>query len=195
MRSRATLFLAITIGIATAIVITANLWGGKSATTKAFQQKAARQDLPGTIDGAANPSAISDRVAYQMLFYSLYVRPRAGLEKRRALAAAASNNELNDTEIDALLAAAEEFQSRVSVLDRKAAEIKDRHWPNPSAEVMAQLTELQRRKEAIIDEIIDSLPNRLGADGAAKLHNHVNDRVKRKIKISPGRTSPPKRHH
>ena len=58
---------------------------------------------------------------------------------------------LTDDDINALLVAADEFVARVGVLDRQAKEIKDRHWPNPSAQVMETLRQMQSQKESIAD--------------------------------------------
>jgi hypothetical protein len=58
---------------------------------------------------------------------------------------------------------------------------------------MAQLTQLQRRKEAIITSIVASLPKRLSAKGVEHVRLHINKRVKKhvKMKTKEGETSTP----
>lgn len=171
------------------------------------------QDPPGTIDGLKTPEAIPDRVAYMLLFRLIsnrqgenadrrvrsYVR-QMGLGKQPQISCPPSNAlEQNDyvtvgseeADIDVFIAAAELFKQRVSVLDNQAKEIKDRTWPNPSKEVTDQLTVLQRQKEAIADEIIASLPNRLSNGGKEVIARHINLRVKRLTKKFPGPPSLP----
>jgi hypothetical protein len=162
-----------------------------------------RPDNPGTINGAVNPELIPDQAAYSVLFRFIanrqtddeksriraYIR-QMGLGDQKCRSCPLSS-EPSDKDIDALIAAAEVFQQRVGVLDRQVKEIKDRNWPNPSKEVMAQLTVLQRQKEVIVTEIVASLPGKLSADALEKVHRHTNERIKRKMKIVPGPANPP----
>ncbi|HJQ34836.1 MAG TPA: hypothetical protein VJ866_21985 [Pyrinomonadaceae bacterium] len=152
-------------------------------------------NLPGTIDGAAHPEMIPDRTAYLMLFRLIanrrgeaeqrsirsYLRTNAGLG--RAEAHRPFDN--TDADIEAVIAAAEEFNEKVTVLDGKAAAIKDRAWPNPAAADLEQLSVLQRQKEALIDGVSASLLQRLSPGGAAKLVRHINQYVKRRVKLTP----------
>lgn len=174
------------------------------ASKSTTQQSAARQehvDPPGTINGALNPELISDKVAYSMLFRLVADRPtqeeqnsirsylrQAGLGCQTC---GATPTGAEEAEIEAIIAAAEEFHRRVSLLDNQADEIKNRTWPNPSAEVMMQLRQLDAQYEAIVTETIASLPARLGASGIRKLQRHVSEGMKRKIKVSPGPSTPP----
>lgn len=156
-------------------------------------------DQSGVVDGGNNPELIPDQVAYLLLFRFIAGRNTdaernrirdylrfAGLGCQTCDAQALSTSTAtNDAEIDALIAAAEEFQQRVSMLDRQAKEIKDHNWPNPSSAVMAQLTALQQQKENLVTEIVASLPTRLGASGMEKLRRHINERVKRRVRMIP----------
>lgn len=164
---------------------------------------------PGVIDGSVNPELIPDRAAYTVLFRLVaghknpndmeakkrirqYVRQMGiGRQNCRACDSSQEPNQqaqTDDKDIDAFIAAAEEFQQRASVLDRQVADIKKANFPYPSGAVMATLTKLQHQKEAIVDEIVASLPRRLSADGMEKVRAHVNGRVKRltKIKVQNG---------
>lgn len=176
------------------------------------QKRQKKPDPPGTVDGARNPEMILDRAAYMLLFRFIsnhqknenekkqireYVR-QTGLGRQHncpeSIAPAdcsLPNVGVGDNDIDALLAAAAAFQQRVSVLDAQAKDIKDRTWPNPSPETMAQLTLLQEQKEALADEIIASLPRRLSPGGLQRVVQHINKRLKRLTKRFPGPPSLP----
>jgi hypothetical protein len=162
-----------------------------------FQQPPA--DEPGVINGAKNPELIPDVVAYSLLFRFVsgaqgaeaqkrirhYVR-QMGLGDQTCYLCSGEKEPKakgDDRDIDAFIAAAAEFQQRVNVLDQQAIEIRKRNWPNLSTEEKAQLTRLQRQKEIIVTEIVASLPRRLRADGVNKVHAHVNERMKRRIKM------------
>lgn len=153
-------------------------------------------DEPGMIDGAKHPELIPDQVAYSLLFRTIsgnqdpeakkrmrnYVR-QMGLGKCPTCPKATATGTDTDQDIDAFIAAADEFQQRVGVLDRQVIEIKRNNWPNPSLEVMAQLTQLQRQKEAIIADIAASLPKRLSAKGVEHVRLHISERVKKHVEI------------
>lgn len=199
MRTRPLLILIGIFAVAAALAVggsgTGKSKSSKSiAKTKTPQGRVVQPDPPGTIDGAVNPELIPDHAAYTVVFRSLALREDTDFERRRATSWAQGAG-LDEERADALLTAANEFQQRVSALDQQVREIKDRTWPKPSAEVMAQLTDLQRQKEEIVGEIVASLPVRLGEEGAEKLRQRVNNHVKQKMKIAPVRTSPPSQHH
>jgi hypothetical protein len=186
--------------------------GSYSAFTPPQQKRQKKPDPPGTIDGAKSPKMIPDRVAYMLLFRFIsnhrkneteekqireYVR-QLGLGKQRRCPPSVAPEDCSlpdvgseDADIDALITAAESFQQRVSVLDAQAKEIKDRTWPNPSPETMAQLTLLQEQKEALADEIIASLPRRLSPGGLQRVVQHINKRLKHLTKRFPGPPSLP----
>lgn len=155
----------------------------------------ANQQSVGFIDGAVNPELIPNNVAYSLLFRLLSDR-HTEEEKRRArsyLQMVFGCGNCSDQEraaskahIDAFLAVVQEFEQRVSPLDRRAEEIHAQNWrPNPSPAVLAELNALQAQKDAIVAELIASLPTRLGVDGAERLRQHINERVKRRTKIGP----------
>jgi hypothetical protein len=90
-----------------------------------------------------------------------------------------------EAHIDSILAAAEDFHRRVSVLDRKAQEVKGNNRFERSAEKLSKLKGLQKQKEALVMEVVATLPGRLGPDVAEKLRGHMNGVFKRKMKIRP----------
>jgi len=196
LRSRSILFLAAGVVLAVVVVTTVSVRAGKTKNTaKAVQGGNAKQDPPGTIDGAVNPALIPDHVAYELLFRSIAPRPGAADIEQRGSHGLAKKTGLEDTKVDALRTVADEFKQRISVLDLQAKQLKDRYWPNPSPLVMAQLTGLQKQREAIIAELVASLPRHLGSDGAAKLTQHLNDQVKRRVRIVPSPPLASGQHH
>lgn len=179
-----------------------------SLPTRSLQvakQQSTLTDPPGTIDGAVNPELIPDAAAYSVMFRMLsnwhtesaarsiraYIRRIVGLGIQKPCQGCRSSVGAGDTDIDALLSTAKEFHQRVSVLDDKVKGIKDRTWPNPNAETMAQLTALQRQKEQIIADLSVSLSTRLSVGGLQRVHQHVNGHVKRNIKLSLSQDASP----
>lgn len=156
-------------------------------------------DRAGTIDGAKNPEKIPNHVAYSLLFR--LIGGRQTVEEKERARSYVRQMGLGGADIDAFIAASEEFHRQINVLDNQAAAIKDRHFfrdgvdhyhPNGSTatvEERAQLRQMQTQKEIIVTRIAASLKQRLSADGSAKVRQHVNERMKRKIKLSAG--SPP----
>lgn len=156
-----------------------------------------RPDRPGTINGALQPERIPDRAAYSILFRVLSNRnteqekQRARAYIRHVLACSKCNKtKEDDTDADAILALVEEFNQKVNSLDSEVKRLKDTHWPQPSAQVMARLQEMQVQKDKVIDELISSLPKRLSISGFDKVKAHIG-RMKTKMKVAPSPQSPP----
>ena len=114
-------------------------------------QQPAAVDPVNTIDGAKNPELIPDHVAYSAIFRMLsnrstqdeVYRARAyvtqmGLGKQPCKVCPPGFGTA-DADVNGFLATAEEYYQRVRDIDKQVAEIKDQTWPNPSAEVLAQL--------------------------------------------------------
>lgn len=147
----------------------------------------------GVVDGATNPELIPDQVAYTLLFRLLADR-HTEEEKNAARSylrmtfgcSACSDEQQREAErhINAFLVVVKQFEERVGNLDRQAQKLHDLNGPNPSHDVLVQLNELENQKEVVISQLIDSLPNHLDEDGMAKLHQHLNERVKRKVKMT-----------
>jgi acetylornithine deacetylase/succinyl-diaminopimelate desuccinylase-like protein len=190
-----------TILLALALVIcTIGAVIGTSVSATRSKVEAPRPvDSPNTIDGAKNPELIPDRVAYTLLFRLIanrqseqqrinirgYVRQMGlGMQRCKACPKPEGVKDADDdSDLYALIAAAEEFHERVSVLDKQAKEIREANRITPNPQMMPQLELLQREKEAIVDEIVASLPGRLSTDATEKVRSHIKDRVKAKIKM------------
>lgn len=171
---------------------------GRAPKTPAVNPQQDLPDEPGVINGAKNPQLIPDQVAYSLLFRLVSGAQNAEAKMRvrsyvKQMVGECSNcpgeeatkdkNKRKEQDTNAFVTTAYEFQQRVSVLDQQAIEIKKLNWPNPSPEVMARLSQLQRQKEVIVAELMASLPKRLSASGANKLRSHVSERVKRNMKM------------
>ena len=86
-----------------------------------------------------------------------------------------------------MIAAAEEFDRRVSILDNQAVTIQGRYHPEHAPLSLAdqkQLKLLKKEKKAVVTSIIESLPQRLTAEGFLSLQRHVKERMKPRIKWS-----------
>src|SRR2546425_3129641 len=154
-------------------------------------------DVPGTIDGAKNPELIPDHTAYSAIFRMLSNRhTKDEIDRVRAYVKQMGLGKLDcrqcppgfgtaDSDVDAFLNAAEEFHQPVQIIDKQVLEINDHMWPNPSAEVMAQLRGLQRAKEAIATELAASLPARLTPGAFQLVRRHINEYVKQRVKLVP----------
>jgi hypothetical protein len=158
------------------------------------------QDPEEVIDGEKAPDKIPDKVAYTLLLRFLanrkteaeknsarsYLRmifgcdtcPDKSMTKEQRVAAHAN--------IEKLLAAAEDFDVQNRPFDDQAKKIRERAGSNRDLSVRTQLKNLQTKKEALVTQIMSSLPDRLGADGAERLHRFITEQFKRRVKIHPG---------
>lgn len=158
-------------------------------------------DPPGTIDGAKNPEMIPDHVAYSILFRLISDRNteeekgRVRAYVRRMVLRCTScgkraeerqPGEPDDVDTEALIAVAEKFHQRAKALEKQAAELEGRKWPDPDPAVAAKLKSLESQNEDLAMETAYSLPNHLSTAGLEKVRQHINEYVKRKIKIIPG---------
>lgn len=162
-----------------------------------------QKDVPGTIHGANNPELIPDHIAYSAIFRLLsnrhtddelmkaraYVK-QMGLGKHNCKTCPAELD-TDESDVDAVLAAAEEFYERISVLDRQVAEIKNRTWPNPTAATMAQLASLQQQREGIAAQVAASLGSRLTPKGMLRVRKYINEHVKQRVNLIPEPMTPP----
>lgn len=152
------------------------------------------------IDGGVKPELIPDEVAYSLLFRVVsnaqsadaririrhYIR-RLGLGNQagnRCSVEEGSSAETNDDDIDAFIAVADDFRRRVSVLDQQAIQIKRLKLAKMTDEMRMRLVRLQQQKEEIVAELVGILPRRLTSSGAENIRMHVNEGMKRRIRIS-----------
>lgn len=161
-------------------------------TPKAAPPAAAQEiDPPGTIDGAATPELIPDQAAYMMVFrYIASGNPEERRERIHGYLRFALGVE-GEVDRTAILAVAQEFQREVDVLDKQVALIKDQHWPDPTPEVLTRLDQLQRQFDEVLQRKVALLPTKLTGAGFQQLQGQIRERVKRRMKYSPGITTPP----
>jgi len=183
MKLRSWLFVVPVIAALVAIlVIGAGAGKSKAHDHSHKQQQAVGPAPPLLADGASNPAAIPDRIAYEILFTSITTTPQAGEAERKIAQGLARKTGLDDAKAELLRQIGNDFRNRISVFDRQAMELKDRHWPKPSVAVMNQLDALQKQKEAVLDGMIYSLPGRLGAEEAQKLSQRIEE-IKKKVSV------------
>jgi 2',3'-cyclic-nucleotide 2'-phosphodiesterase (5'-nucleotidase family) len=197
MRTRSTLIAVVTAVLAAAVVVSSIVAGKSKNIVSSPQQKIIKQDPPGTISGAIDKNLIPDHAAYTIFLRFAAHQNQANKPVVRSYF---KFNGFGDADIAAILAVAEDFRQRVAVLDSEVRQIKDRNWPNPDPSVMAQLSQLQQQKEAIVSELVNSLPTRLSSQGQERMNHLIKDRIKAKMKIFPPPPPPGgpgwnKKHH
>lgn len=206
MRTRTLLILFIVVTISVVGIGSAGSRGKLSPASRLLDStyvpkvaaELSKKRLGAIDDGAINPELIPDQMAYTLLFRMLADRNTAD-EKNAArtylrMAFGCGNcdehqQHVAEKQIKSFFVVVKQFERRVGDLDRQAQRLHDLNGPNPSYDVLAQLNELESRKELIISELVDSLPYHLDEDGMAELDRHLNKRVKPKVKMTKARQS------
>lgn len=168
------------MALAAALLIGAGVNKPKSHDHAHMQQKGNMPPL--LVNGADNPAAIPDIIAYEILFKSITTVPVTGEAERKIAQGLAKKMGLDEAKTDLIRQSANDFKSRIRAFDQQTLELKDRHWPKPSPAVMNQLDALQKQKEGILNGIIKSLPERLGDEDAQKLSQRIEE-IKKKVKV------------
>jgi hypothetical protein len=139
---------------------------------------------PLLVDGALNPNAIPDLVAYEFLLNS--VADGAGTTEPDRIRAKilVGKTGLSEQKNQALTATANSFRVALAPLNAQAKELKDRNWPTPSSSVLAQLDNLQRQKETILRARFNALLEQLNDDDKEKLNKRILE-IKSKVKQYP----------
>jgi hypothetical protein len=153
---------------------------GKSrGIASSVRQSSANQDPPGTIDGAVNKDLIPDNAAYTTLLR--FVAYQAQADKPKADKAFALSylkfNGFEDADIKAIMAAADEFQKRVAVIDGQIEKL------NPST--VDKLEQLRKQQDDLVQEFANSFSVRLSSKGQEKMNYLIQHRIKSKMKIIP----------
>jgi hypothetical protein len=163
----------------------------KTVVSPAQQQptSAINDDPPGTIDGAKSPELIPDDVAYGLFFR--FLSDRQSVNEKKSMDAYFKKSVLNGVNVDALLALGDEFKRRVALVDAQAQAYRDQHPARSNEEAMLGFRE---QYKAITADLTASLPNRIGADWAEKVRQHINEHVKLHVKIVPGPMMPADGH-
>jgi hypothetical protein len=144
------------------------------------------------VDGALNPELIPDDVAYYHFFRVLARNPSMNqeLDKRRRIAyvkyyfrrdCGPQNTEdrsLSEIQTERLLAAAELIMGRTPQLRNAPASPA-----TPPDELAANGAARMRQVYQIVAEGVKQLPWLVDADSAAKIHSHVLERVKRRVRL------------
>jgi hypothetical protein len=171
--------------VSTLLIVCLSLGYANPKTNKgkpsANQQQVTKQAIPATIEGSASPHLIPDYVAYDIFLRSLTREPGAKDSEARRPQIQANKTGVKDDNLNKLLAIAEAYGNRVAALDRRAAAIKDKALPKPKLQDEEQLADLQKEKETLLAEFINSMATQLGVVDADKLRQHIRDQVKRNI--------------
>lgn len=179
--------LATVIIIGIVAIVSKDTANASNPTASVVSQNPTKSDslTSGTIDGAKNPEKIPDHVAYALLFDLIAGRETEA--ERNRIRAYLRQTGLGDSDANAMIAAAEEYQRRETVLAQQADRIKSRTHPNHqplTIEEKSQLKQLQNQHRALVQGMVASLHYRLSTDGLSKVRQHVSERVKRKTKMS-----------
>lgn len=156
-----------------------------------------RKDPEGIIDGARNPEKIPDRVAYTLLLRFLsnrkteiekntartYLRMIFGCELCPESSSTKQQRRASKENAEKLLALAEEFETQITPLDNDARVTRGVGLLNLNEGAKTKLKKLQAKKEDLVTQLMRTFPNRLGSEGAKKLHDFVTQSFKRKVKI------------
>lgn len=176
MKSRVSLVLAILV-----IAVSVFLIAAKTRGIATSQQK----DPAGTVDGSVTPSAIPNHIAYEMFFNSLIPPKELGINAEGAVRAKLQQIGLSDSDQGALRFLAGEFKTRLNSLDNQVNAMRAENLQATSPATLARLGELQKQKQAMVEEMMGSIGQKISADGNAKIAQHIDDYVKRRIKIVP----------
>lgn len=156
------------------IISAAITWPGQADRRHAHRTLAAqRQSLPVAVDGSKNPDLIPTHIAYESLLRLLSSGDEGDDKDGKIRESYLRWAGFDLATREELKAAAAEFKQAVSELDQEAAAIKDAKWPRPDAETMAQLAQLQARKEALISGVKGRLFGRITSARAVAVENHL----------------------
>ena len=155
-----------------------------------FPRSTSRANKIVTIDGSENAQAIPDRVAYSLIL-RLLSSAKDDNERRHIRSYISRMGFQNMDDVRILSTTAENFRMKVADLDSRIAEIRKAEVNakiNRRSEIQRQLSELQMRMDAIVDEAIQSLSRSLSKPGHVQLQNFMNSQFKAKVKLQINRT-------
>ncbi len=134
----------------------------------------AQQNLPPLMaDGANDPFAIPDWVAYDFLFILIADGPNnSDIERSRATVVAKQVG-LSEAKTKLLKDTANKCREELKALKAQERALKDENWPKPSESVKGQLTALQNQKEAALHRSFRSLLVQLDDEDIAKLNKRL----------------------
>ena len=146
------------------------------------------------VDGGIHPELIPDEVAYHHLFLVLARNPamEEQLDRRRRVAyvkyyfrpdcgpQSSEDRTLNDFQLDRLLAFADGVVRRIAALEPQTTGIPT-NLPGRDADAVQAARKEQQRK--LVAEAVGSLPVMIDSDAAGKVHKHVLEHVKRRVRL------------
>jgi hypothetical protein len=145
--------------------------------SKPGERKQIQPDLPETVSGELNASAIPDGVAYEMVLNSLARDEENSRWFLRKL-------KFNDQDIENFLAYVKSYKTIVSAMDDTASQIKLNAGYSANQKVV-ELQNQQKRKDQIVRVQISGLSSAMSADGLDKFTDYINAEAKAKIKAIP----------
>ncbi len=149
------------------------IWSSQTQDATAAQQSA--QASKAVIDGSKTPEQIPDAVAWLMLFKTIADSPTAPDHQTRA--AFIRDAGFTDEEIEVVLSTANEAMTRVR-------EMENTIIPSSlNADLKTQ--KLRSQRDMILTDVVHTLLARLSPEAAEKFRKHIDNRVKRDIKIIP----------
>ncbi|MFL6211665.1 MAG: hypothetical protein ACJ74W_22650 [Pyrinomonadaceae bacterium] len=154
-----------------------------SNKTQQVFPKISKPDPPGTINGAERPELIPDETAYTLFFEMLSGRHTE--TEIISIQAYLKQSGFDEATSNILITLADELQEQIEGFDAQAKELRRKNWPNPSSSALTRLRVLQNQKETAVRNLISSLPLRLNSTALVAIRDHINKRVKPKVKIIP----------
>lgn len=133
-------------------------------------------------NGADDPSAIPDLIAYEILLNSVAEDVATSEPERMRARGLAKKTGLPAEKLEALRNTANKFRVDIKGFDAQALELKDRHWPKPDPSVRGQLNALQQQKEAVLRQAFRSLLEGLSDEDREKLNKRLLE-IKGRVKV------------
>lgn len=179
MRTQSVLMAGVALILVSAIVVTSIVVGKSRNAASSAHQSSANQDPPGTINGAVNKELIPDNAAYTA--FLRFVAHQTQADKTKADKAFALSylkfNGFEDADINAILAAADEFRQRIVVIDSQIEQL--------SPSTADKFNQLRKQQDDLVQEFANSFSKRLSSKGQEKMKHLIHNRIKSKMKIIP----------
>jgi len=143
----------------------------KATDMRTDRVTASRPDLPGTIDGSVNPASIPDSIAYEFFLRTLGTQGSMAFARRVGL---------NDSDTDSLIREENLVVETIAGLDNTLALLGQ----NPATDLI-RLQSVQQQSASFMFKRIELLPHYFGNSASDKLHRHIVEYVKKRIKQIP----------
>lgn len=133
-------------------------------------------------DGANDPSAIPDLVAYEFLFNSIAETPEMSEPEKLQARRLSLKTKIAVDKVYFISKNANKYKGEIKNFDLQARDLKDRHWPKPDQSVRGQLTALQNQKEASLKKAVKSMLDGLSNEEKEAVRSRLLE-IKQKIKV------------